>query len=173
MCPSTIDCPDVFSPRMAHPYTCSSRRLATRRSAIGADFTAIEFDGLRDGTRARAYADFSLHLSPTDLDILSEVLAERLGVASLLLNDSLVRTVVGSANNSGADVVDPAWVQLVAAVDEAAAPHLAEEWIRRVGAEHGEQLDVTPDAVRALAELIRLCRTAVSEQLAVVHTWYL
>lgn len=35
---------------------------------IGADFTAIEFDGLRDGTRARAYADFSLHLSPTDLD---------------------------------------------------------------------------------------------------------
>jgi len=140
---------------------------------IGADFTAHRFGGLRDGTRARAYADFSLHLSPTDLDILSEVLAERAGVAPLLLNDSLVRTVGGTVDSSGAEVVDPAWVRLVAALDEAAAPELTAEWIKRVGAEYGQQFDVTPDAVRAVGELIRLCRTAVSEGLEVVHTWYL
>ena len=45
-------------------------------AAIGADFTAIEFDGIRDRTRAMAYADFFLHLSPTDFDILSEIIAE-------------------------------------------------------------------------------------------------
>jgi len=94
-------------------------------------------------------------------------------MAPLLLNDSLVRTVGRAANESGAEVVDPAWVQLIAAVDEAFAPDLAAEWIRRVGAEYGQQFDVTPDAVRAVGELIRLCRTAVSEGLAVVHTWYL
>jgi hypothetical protein len=36
-------------------------------AVIGAAFSAIEFDGIRDGARARAYADFSLHLSPTDI----------------------------------------------------------------------------------------------------------
>ena len=56
---------------------------------------------------------------------------------------------------------------------ELGAPELAAEWIRLVGAEYDQQFDVTPDAVRAVGELIRLCRTAVSEGLAVVHTWYL
>ena len=140
---------------------------------IGADFSAHKFGGLRDGTRARAYADFSLHLSPTDLDILSEVLAERVDAPPLLLNDSLVRTVGGTANESSADVVDPAWVQLVAAVDDAAVPELAAEWMRLVGDEYGQQYEVTPDAIRAVSELIRLCRTALTERLAVVHTWYL
>jgi len=142
-------------------------------ATIGVDFTAHKFGGLRDGTRARAHADFSFHLSPTDLDILSEVLAERVGAAPPLLNDSLIGTVGGIANSSGAELVDPAWVRLVAAVDDGAAPELAAEWVKRVGAEHGEKLDVTPDAVRSVGELIRLCRTAVNEHLAVVHTWYL
>ncbi len=142
-------------------------------ATIGADFTASEFDGLRDGTRARAYADFSLHLSPTDLDILSEVVAERVGAAPLLLNDNLVGTVGGIADSRGAEVVDPAWVRLVAAADETAAAELAAAWVQRVGAEWGQQLEVTPDAVRGVADLIRLCRTAVNERLDVVHTWYL
>src|SRR5438067_924306 len=116
--------------------------------SIGADFTAIEFDGLRDGTRARAYADFSLHLSPIDLDILSEVIAERVGIAPLLLNDSLVRTIGGTTNESGAEVVSPAWVQMVASADDAVAPALAGDWIERVGASCEQHLAVSPDAVR-------------------------
>jgi hypothetical protein len=137
--------------------------------AIGSDFTAGELDR----TRARAYADFSLHLSPTDLDILSEVIAERVGAAPLLLNDSLVRTVGGTANENGAEVVSPAWVRMVAAADEADAQELATEWIARVGAECGQQLDFSPEAVRAVGELIRLCQLAERDGLAVVHTWSL
>jgi hypothetical protein len=146
---------------------------AGNAETIGADFTAHKFDGLRNGTRARAYADFSLNLSPTDLDILSEVLAERVGAVPLLLNGSLVRTVGGTGDESSADVVNPAWVQLVASVDDAAVPELAAEWMRLVGDEYGQQYEVTPDAIRAVGELIHLCRTAVAERLAVVHTWYL
>jgi hypothetical protein len=142
-------------------------------AAIGADFTAIEFGGLRDGTRALAYADFSLHLSPTDLDLLSEVLAECLGLRPLLLNDSLIRTVGGIEGEGGADVVDPAWVRMVAAADEATAPVLAGEWIARVGEACGQELEVTADAVRAVHELIRLCKLAVRRGVDVVHTWYL
>jgi hypothetical protein len=109
-------------------------------AAIGADFSAVAFDGLRDGTRARAYADFSLHLSPTDLDVLSGVIAERVGTAPLLLNDSLGRTVGGFGGGCSAEVVDPAWVRMVAAADEAAAPELAAEWVRRVGEECGQRI---------------------------------
>ena len=140
---------------------------------IGADFTAFEFDGLRDGTRARAYADFSLHLSPTDLDILSELIAEQIGTAPLLLNDSLIQTVGGIENESGAEVVDPAWVRIVAATDQAAAEELATAWIGRIGDEYGQQLDVTPEAVMAVRSLINLCQVAVRENFDVVHTWYL
>ncbi|MFO0958961.1 MAG: hypothetical protein U0800_16300 [Isosphaeraceae bacterium] len=142
-------------------------------SVIGADFSAIELDGLRNGTRARAYADFSLHLSPEDLDTLSGVLAERSGSAPLTLNDSLVRTVGGFEGEGGADVVDPAWVRMVATAEEADAPELAATWIGRIGAESGQQLAVTPEAVRAVRELIGLCRIAIREGAEVVHTWYL
>src|ERR1700722_18128804 len=93
-------------------------------AVIGADFSAMGFGGIRDGTRACAYADFSLHLSPTDLDILSAVIAEQVGTASRLLNDSLIRTVGGFEGEGRADVVDPAWVHMVAAADEASAPEL-------------------------------------------------
>jgi hypothetical protein len=141
--------------------------------AIGAHFTAIELDGLRNSTRARAYADFSLHLSPTDLDILSAVIARHVGVAPLPLNDSLVSTVGGFEGQGSAEVVDPAWVRMVAAADEAAAPELTAVWIEQVGSEYGQQLTVTPEAVRAVRELIHLCRVAVREGVEVVHTWYL
>jgi hypothetical protein len=155
------------------PMGLSLEFYAGDAAVIGADFTDIEFDGLRDGTRARAYADFSLHLSPTDLDLLSALIAERVGVAPLLLNDSLVRTVGGFEGEGSAEVVDPAWVRIVAAADEAAAPGLASAWIQRVGAACGQQLAVMPEAVRAVRELIHLCRLAVREGVDVVHTWYL
>jgi hypothetical protein len=142
-------------------------------AAIGADFTAREFNGIRNGTRALAHADFSLHLSPFDLDILSEVVADRVGGASRLLNNSLVRSVGGASTETGADVVDPAWVRMVALAEEGAVPELTAEWIKRVGAEYRQQLAVTDDALRAVRELIRLCRLAVEKELEVVHTWYL
>jgi hypothetical protein len=141
--------------------------------SIGVDFTAIEFECLRDGRRARAYADFSLHLSPTDLDIFSEVVAQRLGTKPLRLNEQLTRSVGGSENESGADLVDPAWVQMVAGCDDSAASELTEEWINRVGANCGLELAVTLDAVRAVEDLIHLCQLAKRANLDVVHTWYL
>jgi hypothetical protein len=142
-------------------------------ATIGADFTAFELNGIRDGRRALAYADFSLHLSPTDLDILSEVIAERTGARALLLNECLIHNVGGSEGESGADVVDPSWVRMIAALSETAAPELAAKWIGRVGAECGQELEVTSDAVRAVQELVRLCKLAVRDGVEVVHTWYL
>src|SRR4029434_2041288 len=43
---------------------------------------------------------------------------------------------------------------------------------KAVAAECGQQLDVTPDAVRTVGASIRLCRIAVNERLGVAHCWY-
>jgi hypothetical protein len=50
---------------------------------------------------------------------------------------------------------------------------LADEWVAAVGKEYGQQYEVTPDAIRAVGELVRLCQLAEQENLAVVHTWHL
>ncbi|HEY2158621.1 MAG TPA: hypothetical protein VGH33_23525 [Isosphaeraceae bacterium] len=90
-----------------------------------------------------------------------------------MLNDSLVRTVGGFEGEGGAELVDPAWVRMVAAADEEISPELAETWIGRVGVVVGEQLVVTRAVVEAVRKLICLCRLAVREGIDVIHTWYL
>jgi hypothetical protein len=142
--------------------------------AIGAAYEDSESDGLADENVVRAHADFSLHLTPVDVDFLVEAIAEGSGKTARPLLESLIRLVGGEdETGSSADVVDPAWVQLVAGANEARAPDLAAEWIKRVGAEYGETLEVSPEAVQAVGELIQLCRLAASESLDVVFTWSL
>jgi hypothetical protein len=117
-----------------------------------------------------------MHLSPRDLDTLSEVFVERVEDStgsSCSLSDCLVRGVGGTENESGANLVDPDWVRMVAKAEEAAAPELAAEWLRRAGEMYGQRFPVSPKAVRAVQELIRLCRVATKENLDVVHAWYL
>ena len=85
-------------------------------AAIGGHaVTEVDFDGIRDGTEALAYVDFSLHLHATDLDALSEVVAERLGVGPLLLSECLISEVgsIDDGQTGEADVVDPDWVEMV------------------------------------------------------------
>lgn len=138
---------------------------------IGAAFTASGFAQLRSGASARAYVDFSLHLSSDDLDTLSEVIAKHVGQPPLLLNDHLLRKVGGTGETSEAWEVDSAWVQLVAAANQADAAALAQEWIAILASYYQEALEVSPEAVDAIEQLIQLCRLAVKDNLAVVHTW--
>lgn len=141
---------------------------------IGTDFSAFEFDGIRDGTRAQVYADFSLHLLPIDLDLLSAVIAESVGAVPIALHDCLIRTVGGYGDDEGkAEVVDPAWVRLIASADESEASNLAFDWMQLVGARCNQETCATPDAVNAVRNLICLCQIAVRKKLDVVHTWYL
>jgi hypothetical protein len=140
---------------------------------IGADFAEVEFDGLRDGTRAIAYADFSLHLAASDLDVLSKVVAEHLDVQPLLLSDCLIGTVGTIGEEGGADIVEPMWVSKVAALEDGDAPTVSARWFEYLRADYGHQLEVTTDAVEAVRTLIRLCRQAIQERADVVHAWYL
>jgi hypothetical protein len=106
---------------------------AGNADAIGAAFAAVEWDRIRRGTDAIAYADLSLHVSPDDLDLLSEVIAEHAAQAPLLLLDCLTRTVGTIDDEGAAQLVDPNWVTMVARLSPGDASPIASEWVRRVG----------------------------------------
>jgi hypothetical protein len=126
---------------------------------------------LADVDFVQASADFSLHITPIDIDFLVEAIAERTGATAPPLMESFTRLVGGDPDASSAHLVAPAWVQIVASADEGQAENLAAEWMKRVSAEYRETIEVAPEAVQAVDELIRLCRLATKEKLDVVFTW--
>ncbi len=140
--------------------------------AIGAGYDDRSID-LAEEKYVRAHADFSLHVTPLDIDFLVEAIAERTGGTARSLMDSFIRLVAGDPDENSAHLVDPAWVQTVSAADDGQAADLAAEWMKRVSAEYRETAEVSPEAVQAVGELIRLCRVATKEKLDVVFTWSL
>jgi hypothetical protein len=141
---------------------------------IGRAFTACELDGLRDGTVAHSYADFSLHLSPDHLDLLSEEIAATVGRAPVLLLDCIEDHVGGTEGESSADVIAQEWVDTVAEVTDASLPALTKRWVAAVARDVGDpSVQAGPDAERAVVDLVRLCREAVRQRSKVIFAWYL
>jgi hypothetical protein len=177
-CPRRRMIQDVRRLRTSHPIiTTMGLQLefyAGDPDKIGPAFTDIELDGLRDGTLAHSYADLSLHISPTDLDILSEQIGVVLGQPPVLLLDSLERSIGGTPDESGASIVSPEWVAAVAAVPSASAAKLTSQWLASVAAESGgEVVTDSSDAVAAVSSLISLCREASARSTPVIFAWYL
>ena len=142
---------------------------------IGRAFSDIEWDNLRDETATAAYADLSLHLSPDDLDTLSEVAAGLAGATPHLLSECLIRQVgaIDDGEMGGAYVVDPKWPRMIASLEEEVAETLTARWFRRLDQTSGESLEVNQGAVAAIRGLIRLCKKSVAACHEVVYVWYL
>lgn len=146
---------------------------AGNAATIGAAFSAVAFDELRDGRKSIAYADLSLHIGLDDVDLLSAAIADATGKPLVTLLDGLTANVGAIDDEGSADVVDRAWVAMVSALDAAHAPAVAADWIRRVGEAQGEVLEVTDHAVVAVQDLLALCKKALSANADVVCVWYL
>ena len=141
---------------------------------IGAAFTEFALDGLRAGRLAHSCADLSLHLSPNDLDLLSEQIGAALGRSPLRLLESLERTVGGTPDESGASVVSPNWVAAVAAVPADQIQQPTRSWLQAVAEASGEVVGGdNPEAVAAVSALVSLCREALARSTRVVFAWYL
>ena len=102
---------------------------------------------------------------------MSEVLAEHRAVPSHTLYDCVGPSLAKEPGESDAYLVDPKWVKMVAAADLDAAESLAGIWIARVGKDLDEPVQLTPEAVSAVQDLIALCRHADTNGVDVVHTW--
>lgn len=121
-----------------------------------------------------AMADFSLHISPMDLDLLSEAACRMAGIPPVTLTDSLIENVGGDGETGSADVVSPQWVHTLARIPDHQAEEFAKRWFARVAEEHHEQPEQpNEDNLRAIREVIHACRVAMEKSLPVVHTWSL
>ena len=118
------------------------------------------------------YADFSLHLVPRDLDLLSEAIGAHGFEAVRPLRPSL--TPVIDEAEYGLLAVDDEWVRYVALSPADPPENTAEAWAVAMRAAHNEpHLTVTKDMIRSVADLRRLCSRAHYEQRPVLHGWAL
>ena len=144
------------------------------KTKIGEGYSATDAIPMWKRPGVAAVADFSLHLSPIDLDLLSEEAFRIAGVQSVTLTDSLVENVGGDGESSSADVVSAQWVQTVASILDNRIDELAKRWLVRVAEEHSEQAEgPNEDTLQAVRDLIRACRIATEKGFSVVHAWSL
>jgi hypothetical protein len=144
------------------------------KTRIGEGFSTTHSVPLWKQPFVVATADFSLHLSPVDLDLLSEEACRIAGVQPVTLTDSLTESVGGDGQTSSADVVSAQWVQTVASILDHQVDDLAKQWLVRVAEEHDDQPeDPNEDTRQAIRDLIYACQIATESRLPVVHAWSL
>jgi hypothetical protein len=126
---------------------------------------------LDNSTQIPLQADFSLHVTSIDLDIMTEVAARQVGTGPTSFEGSWERHLAGDGNESSVELMASDWVTLIAQSD---AKTLAAAWAAALAEEYSDKtLTVTDDMLQGLETLIALCREASKRNIAVVHTWSL
>jgi hypothetical protein len=150
-------------------YFCAARPTTVAGVTPGAWHTL-----LRDPSRVPAWVDFSLHLSPIDLDILVEQVCAARDAPVMTLTGSLVGLLAGDGESWAVEAVSPAVVSLLAGVPATMIEPLAARWVEAVAREHREaNPGVSAEVVRALSDLVHVCELAVRNELPVLHVWFL
>ncbi len=131
-----------------------------------------ELDRLDAPAVVKARADISLHVTPHDLDTLSEEFASASGCTAVTLGPYL--QVLLDESDRGVLLVDKFWISYVAAVPTDQARNVAQRWIARMSREYNDpQIVLTDDAVRAVENLVAICSRAKAEGERLVHLWFL
>jgi hypothetical protein len=119
-----------------------------------------------------AHADFCLNLHGVDLDTLSELLFISLGRDGVGVFASIAHDLDAAPKQGyGVHIMSPLWVETIASFPDERVDELASAWCRAVAEEAGEPVQLTPEAIRAVNDLLVVCRTAVSMQVPVVFYW--
>ena len=145
--------------------------IGNTKAIIGA-LQAEDFDWMEDRALVQARADFSLHLIPQDLSLLSHAIGIHTGQPLQDLRSSLSALV--DTETFGALAVEPAWIAYVATLSPERIPAVVETWFEMMRVEHSQpKLQVTPDAKQAIEELLALCQLSQVTSCDVIHFWYL
>jgi hypothetical protein len=151
---------------------------ATIRQAI----TAGRSRWFRDPILVSHSADFSLHIEPADLDLLSETIDKVLRHTPRKLRPSL--TPIVDTKLGGVLAVAPEWVTHVAEVQRLRPLHeivskqdlvaeVATGWASAMRLKHAEDVPVTEAMGTAISRLVELCAVAHASKGEVFHIWYL
>lgn len=129
---------------------------------------------LNDPSAIADKADFSLHLSPVDLDILVEQIRPTSKGADSSLTESLAHHVAGDANTWSVDALSASLVGAIAAVSPHRIEDIVRRWEQEVALEHREEFTgPSLEARRAVHDLIRVCQESRRVGRPVLHAWFL
>lgn len=118
----------------------------------------------RDADAALLALDFSLHLTPIDLDALTAAARDAVGGGPVSLTGCLGAHIGGDGVESSADLIDREWVALWAALQSELLPAVVQRWRR--GPVEGQE-----EVLQAVLGLHEFCRQALARNLAVMLSW--
>lgn len=140
--------------------------------AMATAFQSLDFEKLE--AFSRGLADFSLHLSPDDLDALVEALCRSCGHEPVRFLEVMSGPIAGDREERGVFLVSHGYVKMAAAIPEDCASEITERWMSRVADECGDpEITATAESVLAVSELLRICREAARSGLDMVYCWSL
>jgi hypothetical protein len=120
------------------------------------------------------YADFSLHLTPNDINLLTDEACQMLNEEPVDFRESL--DTFGwyiDEPDRGAYLVYRDWVELFSLMDDDQSEQLATQWFARMGDEYDEtEMTVTPEVIEAVRALHSVCQYAIDSESDVVHYWF-
>ncbi|UQZ82186.1 hypothetical protein SK3146_01343 [Paenibacillus konkukensis] len=118
----------------------------------------FDLDNLDDNVMQRA--DFSLHLTPDDLNTLSLSASKFNSQAPISLRNFL--EVVIDNEDYGLFKINKEWVRYFAKLDRSALKELSKEWFIEMQKQYpNEELMLTKDSINAVIDLWTLCNTAL------------
>ena len=128
----------------------------------------VDYDGLDALEGARA--DFSLHLEPHDLDLLSQELGIASGQSPQDLRPHL--SILVDEEDRGVLGVSKEWVAYAARVPVGRVADVSRKWAERMQAHHDDaEIGETEEMRQAVTDLLTLCATASRLSQSVVHFW--
>ena len=145
---------------------------AGNKSRIADAVRGIDLDVLDNPNVTKFNANFSLHINPRDLDLLSEAIGESCSKQILQLRPFL--TAIVDEVDRGALSICATWVAYVAAADLAKVQSISKRWAEKVAEEYpDEDIQLTTSMTEAVGSLLNLCKRAIAERIDVVHVWFL
>lgn len=132
----------------------------------------LDFDILDDDSCVLKRADFSLHLTPQDLDTLSLVASQYNQQDPMGIRPHL--NLIVNEEDHGLFKVNSAWLEYFSKVDPTLLVELAKGWFYQMQKQYSnEHLTVTDAGINAVTGLYELCKSALSQNKSVFHLWYL
>lgn len=139
-------------------------------AAIAAAWSKPSVEPIERRVSLRGMADFSLHIVPKDLDLLSHVIGHGGRQPPRRLRPS--QRVLSDAEWGGSLLIDPDWAAYVAGSPPHPDGFIADAWCKAMATVHHEPgLAPTSEALGAIAALRGLCRDAVARRFDLILLW--
>jgi hypothetical protein len=133
---------------------------------------SVDLELLDDPSVVHQRADFSLHITPKDLDLLSRELRVVSDQSPIDLRPSL--NVIFDDKDRGLLIVDESWTRFAASVAPETVKDVAENWARAMQVEYSDtNIKATPEMQQSILDLINLCKAASLSDMQVLHSWFL